>query len=208
MGSPHQPIVLGGRWVLARLALGPLPGRDIPVRRRAEVVTPDRNDGAVDEAVTVLTLYQPHMLRLTKPLSLRGEVGGCPGPLSLWFASPEDVPPLVIWYLRHIRSLQDSIVIVNVVTELIPHVAEENRTERRGGGRLVFLVACRSDPVASDQPFVMTGGGGGALGDLPAHAPRLRTVSEAKMKTNNFFIGYPLWRQTSSHPSRHPSRAN
>jgi len=39
-----------------------------------------------------------------------------------------DVPPLVVWHLRHIRSLHGSIVIVNVVTELIPYVAEENRT--------------------------------------------------------------------------------
>ena len=39
-----------------------------------------------------------------------------------------DVPPLVVWHLRHIRSLHGSIVIVNAVTELIPYVAEENRT--------------------------------------------------------------------------------
>jgi KUP system potassium uptake protein len=42
-----------------------------------------------------------------------------------------DVPPLVVWHLRHIRSLHASIVIVNVVTELIPYVADENRTEAR-----------------------------------------------------------------------------
>jgi KUP system potassium uptake protein len=39
-----------------------------------------------------------------------------------------DVPPIVVWHLRHIRSLHGSIVIVNVVTELVPHVADENRT--------------------------------------------------------------------------------
>jgi KUP system potassium uptake protein len=42
-----------------------------------------------------------------------------------------EIPPLVVWHLRHIRSLHASIVIVNVVTELIPYVADENRTEVR-----------------------------------------------------------------------------
>jgi K+ transporter len=42
-----------------------------------------------------------------------------------------DIPPLVFWHLRHIRSLHDSIFIVTVVTELIPYVAEEKRTEVR-----------------------------------------------------------------------------
>ena len=42
-----------------------------------------------------------------------------------------DVPPIVVWHLRHIRSLHGSIVIVNVVTDLIPYVADENRTDVR-----------------------------------------------------------------------------
>jgi KUP system potassium uptake protein len=42
-----------------------------------------------------------------------------------------DVPPAVVWYLKHIRSLHGSIVIVNVATELIPYVAEEKRVEVR-----------------------------------------------------------------------------
>jgi KUP system potassium uptake protein len=42
-----------------------------------------------------------------------------------------EVPPLVVWHLQHIRSLHATIVIVNVVTELIPYVADENRTEAR-----------------------------------------------------------------------------
>lgn len=55
-------------------------------------------------------------------------------------------------------------------------------------------MACQPFPdIPAGQPFVMTGGGGGALGDLPAHAPRLSTVREAKMKTNNFLIrGTPV----------------
>jgi KUP system potassium uptake protein len=42
-----------------------------------------------------------------------------------------DVPPIVVWHLRHIRSLHGSIVIVNVVTELVPYVAADDRTEVR-----------------------------------------------------------------------------
>jgi len=42
-----------------------------------------------------------------------------------------DMPPIVVWYLRNIRSLHGSIMIFNVVTELIPYVADENRTEVR-----------------------------------------------------------------------------
>jgi len=41
-----------------------------------------------------------------------------------------------------------------------------------------------------DQPLVTTGGGG-ALGDLPAQAARLSTLSDAKMKTSNFFMELP-----------------
>jgi KUP system potassium uptake protein len=42
-----------------------------------------------------------------------------------------DVPPIVVWHLRHIRALHGSIVIVNVVTELVPYVASEKRVEVR-----------------------------------------------------------------------------
>jgi KUP system potassium uptake protein len=42
-----------------------------------------------------------------------------------------EVPPIVVWHLQHIRSLHATMVIVNVVTELIPYVADENRTEAR-----------------------------------------------------------------------------
>ncbi|WP_268871464.1 KUP/HAK/KT family potassium transporter [Rhizobium mesoamericanum] len=42
-----------------------------------------------------------------------------------------EIPPLVVWHLQNIRSLHASIVIVNVVAELIPYVADENRTEVR-----------------------------------------------------------------------------
>jgi len=60
-----------------------------------------------------------------------GHVPRVPGTAVFVARLTRDVPPLVVWHLRHIRSLHDSIVIVNVVTELIPYVADENRAEVR-----------------------------------------------------------------------------
>lgn len=40
-----------------------------------------------------------------------------------------DVPPIVVWHLRHIRSLHGSILIANVVTELVPYVGDQDRVE-------------------------------------------------------------------------------
>jgi len=57
-----------------------------------------------------------------------GDIPRVPGTAVFVARLTRDVPPLVVWHLRHIRSLHGSIVIVNVVTELIPYVAEENRT--------------------------------------------------------------------------------
>jgi len=61
----------------------------------------------------------------------RGEVRRVPGTAVFVARLTRDVPPLVVWHLRHIRSLHDSIVIVNVVTELIPYVADADRVEVR-----------------------------------------------------------------------------
>jgi KUP system potassium uptake protein len=60
-----------------------------------------------------------------------GQVPRVPGTAVFVARLTRDIPPLVVWHLQHIRSLHDSIVIVNVVTELIPYVADENRTEVR-----------------------------------------------------------------------------
>ena len=57
-----------------------------------------------------------------------GRIPRVPGTAVFVARLTRDVPPIVVWHLRHIRSLHGSIVIVNVVTELIPYVAEENRT--------------------------------------------------------------------------------
>jgi KUP system potassium uptake protein len=61
----------------------------------------------------------------------RGEVRRVPGTAVFVARLTVDVPPLVVWHLRHIRSLHDSIVIVNVVTELVPYVADADRVEVR-----------------------------------------------------------------------------
>jgi KUP system potassium uptake protein len=61
----------------------------------------------------------------------RGEIRRVPGTAVFIAPQTRDVPPLVVWYLRHIRSLHESIVIVDVVTELIPYVANADRVEVR-----------------------------------------------------------------------------
>jgi KUP system potassium uptake protein len=58
----------------------------------------------------------------------RGEVRRVPGTAVFVARITRDIPPLVVWHLRRIRALNESVVIVNVVTELIPYVVEENRT--------------------------------------------------------------------------------
>jgi len=60
-----------------------------------------------------------------------GDVPRVPGTAVFVARLTRDVPPVVVWHLRHIHSLHGSIVIVNVVTELIPYVAAEDRVEVR-----------------------------------------------------------------------------
>jgi KUP system potassium uptake protein len=61
----------------------------------------------------------------------RGDVRRVPGTAVFVARLTRDIPPLVVWHLRHIRSLHDTIVIVNVVTELVPYVADDSRAEVR-----------------------------------------------------------------------------
>ena len=61
----------------------------------------------------------------------KGEIRRVPGTAVFVARITRDIPPLVVWHLRHIRALHDSIAILNVVTELIPYVAEESRLEVR-----------------------------------------------------------------------------
>jgi KUP system potassium uptake protein len=60
-----------------------------------------------------------------------GQVPRVPGTAVFVARLTRDVPPVVVWHLKHIRSLHGSIVIVNVVTELIPYVAAKDRVEVR-----------------------------------------------------------------------------
>jgi KUP system potassium uptake protein len=61
----------------------------------------------------------------------RGDVRRVPGTGVFVARLTRDIPPIVFWYLRHIRSLHDSIVILNVVTALVPYVAAKDRMEVR-----------------------------------------------------------------------------
>jgi KUP system potassium uptake protein len=60
-----------------------------------------------------------------------GNIPRVPGTAVFVARLTRDIPPIVVWHLRHIRSLHGSIVIVNVITELIPYVADEKRVEVR-----------------------------------------------------------------------------
>ena len=57
----------------------------------------------------------------------RGDVRRVPGTGVFVARLTRDIPPIVFWYLRHIRSLHASTVIVNVVTALVPYVAAKDR---------------------------------------------------------------------------------
>jgi KUP system potassium uptake protein len=58
-----------------------------------------------------------------------GQIPRVPGTAVFLARLTSDVPPIVVWHLRHIRSLHGSIVIANVVTELVPYVAAEDRVD-------------------------------------------------------------------------------
>jgi KUP system potassium uptake protein len=60
-----------------------------------------------------------------------GEIRRVPGTAVFVARISRDIPPLVVWHVRHMRALHDSIGILNVVTEMIPYVAEEDRLEVR-----------------------------------------------------------------------------
>ena len=61
----------------------------------------------------------------------KGDVRRVPGTGVFVARLTRDVPPIVFWYLRHMRSLHDSTVIINVVIALVPYVAAKDRMEAR-----------------------------------------------------------------------------
>ena len=60
-----------------------------------------------------------------------GDVRRVPGTGVFVARLTRDVPPIVFWYLRHIRSLHNSTLIVDVATALVPYVAAKDRMEER-----------------------------------------------------------------------------
>ena len=70
----------------------------------------------------------------------RGEVRRVPGTAVFVARITRDIPPLVVWHLRHIHALHDSIAILNVVTEMIPYVVEEDRLQVRQIGPQMWRV--------------------------------------------------------------------
>jgi KUP system potassium uptake protein len=60
-----------------------------------------------------------------------GEIPRVPGTAVFLARITRDIPPIVVWHLRHIRSLHGAIVIANVVTDLVPYVADENKVDVR-----------------------------------------------------------------------------
>jgi KUP system potassium uptake protein len=91
-----------------------------------------------------------------------GDVRRVPGTAVFVARFTRDVPPIVVWHLRHIRSLHDSIVIVNVVTELIPYVVNENQwrcaRSPRGCGERTRILASWSSQISRPCCSVLTTG--------------------------------------------------
>ena len=106
----------------------------------------------------------------------RGEIRRVPGTAVFVARITRDIPPLVVWHLRHIRALHDSIAILNVVTEMIPYVAEEDRLEVRQIAPQVWRVHAHYGFM--EQP------------DLPALVERSRARRNAVDPSNvTYFIG-------------------
>jgi KUP system potassium uptake protein len=68
----------------------------------------------------------------------RGEIRRVPGTAVFVARMTREIPPLVVWHLRHTHALHESVGILNVVTEMIPYVAEEDRLEVRQIGPHVW----------------------------------------------------------------------
>ena len=106
----------------------------------------------------------------------KGEIRRVPGTAVFVARITRDIPPLVVWHLRHIRALHDSIAILNVVTEMVPYVAEEDRLEVRQIAPKVWRVHAHYGFM--EQP------------DLPALVERSRARRNAVDPSDvTYFIG-------------------
>jgi KUP system potassium uptake protein len=86
-----------------------------------------KGTAAVEELADEMQLPVDHLVAQIA----RGDVQRVPGTGVFVARLTRDVPPILFWYLRHIRSLHDSTVILNVVTALVPYVAAKDRMETR-----------------------------------------------------------------------------
>ena len=106
----------------------------------------------------------------------KGEIRRVPGTAVFVARITRDIPPLVVWHLRHIRALHDSIAILNVVTEMVPYVAEDDRLEVRQIAPQVWRVHAHYGFM--EQP------------DLPALVERSRASRNAVDPSDvTYFIG-------------------
>ena len=67
-----------------------------------------------------------------------GEIRRVPGTAVFVARITREIPPLVVWHLRHNHALHDSVGILNVVAGVIPYVAEKDRLVARQIGPQVW----------------------------------------------------------------------
>jgi KUP system potassium uptake protein len=104
-----------------------------------------------------------------------GEIRRVPGTAVFVARVTREIPPLVVWHLRHNHMLHDSVGILNVVTEMIPYVAEKDRLEVRQIGPNVWRNQAHYGFM--EQP------------DLPALLERARVEGYPVARSVTYYIG-------------------
>jgi KUP system potassium uptake protein len=104
-----------------------------------------------------------------------GEIRRVPGTAVFVARVTREIPPLVVWHLRHNHMLHDSVGILNVVTEMIPYVAEKDRLDVRQIGPNVWRNQAHYGFM--EQP------------DLPALLERARAEGYPVASSVTYYIG-------------------
>jgi KUP system potassium uptake protein len=104
-----------------------------------------------------------------------GEIRRVPGTAVFVARVTREIPPLVVWHLRHTHALHESVGILNVVTEMIPYVAEKDRLEVRQIGPQVWRNQAHYGFM--EQP------------DLPALLERARAEGYPVASSVTYYIG-------------------
>jgi len=104
-----------------------------------------------------------------------GEIRRVPGTAVFVARVTREIPPLVVWHLRHNHVLHDSVGILNIVTEMIPYVAEKDRLEVRQIGPNVWRNQAHYGFM--EQP------------DLPALLERARAEGYPVARSVTYYIG-------------------